>query len=73
MSEEQYEQPQEQPAPEPVPDEDRVRYEDNPANFPQDTDFVPAETSSEEVPLESQRKDETTVLATDVPEYPAEP
>jgi hypothetical protein len=48
-----------------VADEDRVRYEDDPANFPQDPDFVPAELSAEEVPAEESRKDETSVLATD--------
>jgi hypothetical protein len=62
-------QPEAPPAPEPtpqaVPDSERVRYEDNPANFPQEEGFEPAPLSAEEVPLESQRKDETSVLATD--------
>lgn len=45
---------------------ERVRYEDDPANFPrEDDDFEPAPLSAEEVPLEDSRKDETSILATD--------
>ena len=57
------------PAPEPVPDEDRVRYEDDPSNFPVPEGFEPAELSAPEVPLEESRKDETTILATDPPKF----
>lgn len=41
------------------------RYEDDPKNFPQDEEFEPAPLSAEEVPLEDQRKDEFSLLATD--------
>jgi hypothetical protein len=44
---------------------EKVRYEDDPKNFPQGEEFEPAELSAPEVPLEESRKDETTVLATD--------
>ena len=44
---------------------EHVRYEDDPANFPQPEGWEPAPVSAEEVPLEDQRKDDTTVLATD--------
>lgn len=44
---------------------ERVRYEDDPKNFPQEEGFEPAPLSAEEVPLEESRKDSTTVLATD--------
>lgn len=54
-----------EPTPVAIPDSERVRYEDDPANFPQEAGFDPAPVSAVEVPLEDQRKDETTVLATD--------
>lgn len=63
-------QPEPPPAPAPVADEDRVRYEDDPSNFPAVEGFVPAELSAPEVDPEVARKDETTVLATDPPRYP---
>jgi hypothetical protein len=63
-------QPEAPPAPEPVADEDRVRYEDDPSNFPAVEGFEPAPLSAPEVDPEEARKDETTVLATDPPKYP---
>lgn len=44
---------------------ERVRYEDDPKNFPQEEGFEPAPLSAEEVPLEESRKDDTSILATD--------
>jgi hypothetical protein len=72
MSEPEVEAPPEAPPapPAPVADEDRVRYEDDPSNFPAVEGFVPAELSAPEVDPELARKDETTVLATDPPKFP---
>lgn len=70
------EAPQEQPTeiltavPEPTNEEEHIRYEDDPSNFPAVEGFEPAPTSSEEVPLEASRKDETSILFGDPPKYP---
>lgn len=47
-----------------VGEPDPPRYEDAILTTPED--FEPAESSTHEVPLEESRKDETTVLATDI-------
>ena len=44
---------------------EKVRYEDDPKNFPQDEEFEPAPLSAPEVPLEDSRKDETSAMAHD--------
>ena len=70
------EAPQEQPTeiltavPEPTNEEEHLRYEDDPSNFPPVEGFEPAPTSAEEVDPEVARKDETTILAGDPPQYP---